>query len=173
VQEPPETEALRSLRSDLTWMEVLEAGGSVRLEAQEWINKTSGRGDLVLIAEPAGGGARIERQFLVFLGTRSYAEALPELFPWADLHPDEDLLDEYDEDLWMEETGIWDSEDKCYIGNIETLEEWRAGRFPDSPLRPYTKVAGEVDMWRLRLRLNDLGRGVLALERHLSRERNA
>ena len=94
---------------------------------------------------------------------------LPELFPWADLHPDEQALDEHDEELWMDETGIWDSEDKQYIGNIETLDEWRASRFPDGRLRPYSNVADEVDLWRLSLELNDLGRGVLALERYLSK----
>jgi len=135
-----EAEALSRLRSDLTWMEVLEAGGAVHLEAREWINKSSGRGDLVLIAEPAEGAARIERQFVVFAGLRDYAEVLPELFPWAELHSDEEVLDEHDEELWMEETGIWDSEDKQYIGNTETLGEWRAGRFPAGRLRPYTNV---------------------------------
>ncbi len=71
-------------------MQVLEQGGSVVLEADEWINKTSGRGDLRLIAHPAGDGDAIEGQFTVFFGLRPYAEALPEFFPWADLHLDED-----------------------------------------------------------------------------------
>lgn len=167
-QESPETEALSRLRSDLTWMEVLDAGWSVHLEAREWINKTSGRGDLALIAERPGSGVRVERQFMVFLGLRPYAEALPELLPWADLHLDEAILDELDDDLWMEETGMWDSEDKRYIGNTESLAEWRAHRFPDNGLRPHANSAGEVDHWRLSLALNDLGRGILALERYLS-----
>jgi hypothetical protein len=140
----------------------------VRLEASEWINKTSGRGDLLLIAEPPDGGEPIERQFMVFLGLHPYDEALPELFPWVDLHPDERLLDHHDEELWMEETGMWDDEDKRYIGNTDTLAEWRANRFPKGGLRPYANSAGEVDDWRLSFNLNDLGRGVLALERYLS-----
>lgn len=167
-QESPEAEALSHLRSDMTWMEVLDAGGSVHLEAREWINKTSGRGELLLVAEPADDGERVKRHFVVFLGLCPYAEALPDLFPWADLHVDQATLDENEEGLWMEETGIWGSEDRQYIGNTETFAEWRAARFPDDGLRPYAEQMGEVELWRLSLELNDLGRGVLALERHLS-----
>jgi hypothetical protein len=160
--------ALSRLRADLTWMQVLDEGGSVGLEADEWVNKTSGRGDLRLIARPAGDGDAIEGQFTVFLGLREYAEALPELFPWADLHLDEDAAEEADHDQWMAETGIWDSEEKAIIGNSEDFAEWRASRFPTSELRPYSDWAGEVAHWRLILTLNDLGRAVLALERHLT-----
>jgi hypothetical protein len=160
--------ALSRLRADLTWMQVLEQGGSVVLEADEWINKTSGRGDLRLIAQPAGGGDAIEGQFSVFLGLSPYADALPLLFPWADLHLDENAIDDADENLWMAETGIWDSEEKRIIGNSEDFAEWRASRFPTGELRPYSDFAGEVAHWKLVLTLNDLGRGVLALERYLA-----
>lgn len=161
--------ALNRLRADLTWMEVLEQGGTVALEAEEWINKVSGAGQLRLIVEPAQGGETIERTFVVFLGLRPYSEALPELFPWADVHADEDALREADEAEWMEETGIWDSEEKRYVGNSESISEWRVGRHPAGDLRPYGESAGEVAHWRLLLELNDLGRGVVALERFARR----
>lgn len=164
---PPEADELDRLRADLTWMEVLDAGGSVYLEAREWMHKSSGRGDLLLIAEPTDGGERIERQFVVFVGLQPYEDALPELFPWADFHTDEETLEQADEELWTDETGIWDSEDRRYIGHTEDFDEWRAARFPEKEgLRPYGEEAGEVLLWRLALRLNDLGRGVLALERY-------
>jgi hypothetical protein len=150
-------------------MEVLEQGGSVVLEADEWINKTSGRGDLRLIAEPAGGGEKVEGRYLVFLGLRDYSEALPALFPWADLRADEDALTEGDRQEWMEETGIWDSEEGAYVSNSEDFYAWRAGRYPGSELRPYGESVGEVAHWRLEFGLNALGRAVLALERFLTR----
>lgn len=163
----PEAEVLARLRADLTWMQVLESGGSVFLEAQEWINKTSGRGDLLLIAEPRDG-RRVERSFTVFLGLLPYEEALPLLFPWAELEADEDALYAHDHDEWMDETGIWDSEEKRYIGNVETFADWRRDRYPDDTIRPCGEEAGEVALWRLSLTLNDLGRGILALEHLLS-----
>jgi hypothetical protein len=148
-------------------MQVLDAGGSVSLEAREWVNKTSGRGDLLVIAEPLDG-PRVERAFIVFLGLRPYEEALPQLFPWASLEADEETLDYHDYDEWMDETGIWDSEEKRYVGNSESFDKWRRGRYPDDTIRPYGEQAGELALWRLSLTLNDLGRGILALERLLS-----
>jgi hypothetical protein len=68
----------------------------------------------------------------------------------------------------MTETGIWDSEEKRYIGNTEDFDEWRVGRYEPGELRPHSQSGGEVDHWRLTLTLNELGRAVLALERHLS-----
>jgi hypothetical protein len=161
--------ALSQLRADLTWMQVLEQEGSVVVEADEWINKTSGRGDFRLVAKPADGAEVIEGNFIVFLGRQPYAQALRELFPWADLYVDERAIDEHDEDEWMQETGIWDSEDKRYIGNAEDFNEWRASRYPSGKLRPYAESAGEVAHWRVLLQLNELGRATLALERYLAR----
>ena len=149
-------------------MQVLEQGGSVVLEAEEWMNETSGRGDLRLIGHPADGGDAVEGRFTVFLGSRSYIQALPELFPWADLRLDEVTMDDSDEDRWMEETAIWDTEKKRYGGNTQTFDEWLAIRYPSGELRPHSESAGEFAHWRLRLDLNELGRGVLALERYLS-----
>lgn len=160
--------ALNRLRSDLSWMEILDAGGSVTLVAEEWINKTSGRGRLALAAEPAGGGERVERQSIVFLGLRDYADALPGLFPWADLHVDEDAADDAEYDVWMEETGIWDSAEGAYIGNYESFSDWRGDRYPAEELRPVGESAGEVAHWRLVLTLNALGRGVVALEKYVN-----
>jgi len=160
--------ALARLRADLTWMELIDQGGSVVLEADEWINKSSGRGDLRLIATPADGEEAVERSFMIFAGSRPYEEALPAALPWARLSLDEEILDDLDDDEYMEETGIWDSEEKRYIGNFEDIEEWRKSRYGDAQLRPYSESAGEVAHWRLSLALNDLGRGVLALERYVS-----
>ena len=70
------------------------------------------------------------------LGLRPYEDALPELFPWAELHLDQDAIDDADEDEWMAETGIWDSEEKRYIGNSEDFDEWHASHYPTDELRP-------------------------------------
>lgn len=143
--EPDEAiSTINRLRADLSWMEILDQGGSVVLEADEWINKTSGRGDLRLIAELADGGDRLKRQFLVFLGLAPYDEALPRLFPWANLDMDEHAL------------------------NFLADPDWLGGTSNRGRLRPYAESGGEIERWRLNLELNDLGRGVLALERFMS-----
>ena len=72
----------------------------MHLEAQEWINKGSGRGELRLIAQPADGSGPIAWQIKVLLGSVPYEQALPELFPWAERRNDKDALDQHDEDEW-------------------------------------------------------------------------
>jgi hypothetical protein len=157
---------LNRLRSERTWMQLLREGGSVYIEAEEWVNKSSGRGTLRVIGTHAGGGEPVVREWLIFAGLLPYSEVLPALFPWGDLEIDEYTYEEWDEEEWTSETGIWDSEDKQYIGHSEEFEEWRQSRFGDR-LRPYRNAMGEVDYWRLRVRLNALGESFLVVDKHL------
>jgi Domain of unknown function (DUF4365) len=158
--------AVRRLRADMTWMRHLSRGGRLLLEAEEWVNKTSGRGDVRLVAEAPSGEVEKTAQWFVFAPWQSYDTVLPELFPWATLSVDEATYDAADEDAWTLECGIWDSEDKEYIGHTTTFAEWRAGRVSDV-LRPYEEN-GEIAYWRLELDLNDLGRAFLTVDDHLS-----
>jgi hypothetical protein len=157
--------AVRRLRAVLTWMRHLASGGRVLLEAEEWVNKTSGRGEVRLIAEAPSGEVERTVEWLVFAPWRSYETVLPELFPWASLSVDESTYDAADEDAWTAECGIWDSEDKRYIGHTMTFAEWRATQ-PDG-LRPYNED-GEIAYWRLELELNDLGRAFVTVDEYLS-----
>jgi hypothetical protein len=157
---------LNRLRSERTWMQLLRDGGTVYLLAEEWVNKTSGRGTIRLIGTPTDGGASVERERLIFAGLQPYSQVLPALFPWGDLEIDEETYQPWEEDQWTEEVGIYDSEEGGYIGWVEGFEEWRASRFGDQ-LRPYRNEAGEVDYWRLRLRLNELGLSFLRVDEYL------
>ncbi len=159
---------LGRLRADLTWMQVLDQGGSVVLEADEWVNKTSGQRRPSPHREPRRRRRADRGPVHRLLRPAPLCGSAARLFPWADLHLDENAIDDADEDLWMTETGIWDSEEDRYIGNSEDFAEWRASRFPPGELRPYSGWLDEVAHWRLTLTLNDLGRGVLALERYLA-----
>jgi uncharacterized protein DUF4365 len=158
--------ALNRLRSERTWMQLLRDGGSVFVAAKEWVNKTSGRGTIKLIGTPPEGGEPVVRERMIFAGLRPYADVLPELFPWGELEIDEDTYLEWDEELWTEEVGVYDSEEGRIIGHVEDFQDWRANRFGES-LRPYRQEAGEVDHWRLRVELNELGRSFLHVDEYL------
>lgn len=166
------TRRLNALRADLSWMNVLDNGGTVVLNVAEWINKTSGRGEVELVGLPAGATDGIVRSRAVFFGLAPYEQVLPGLFPWADLEVDEELYDQYDEELWQLEEGSWDREEGRVIVYGESFEAWRRGRGLVG-LRPYTDEQGEVAHWRLTLRLNELGSSFLSLDAYLSnRERD-
>lgn len=166
-QEPAALElALRERRAeaDIVWMELLASGSRLFLEAEEWVNKTSGRGSLRLVVED-GRGERTEREWpWVFLPGASYAEELPKLFPWADLEVDKDRFRDEMYPEFLNECGVWDSEDGEYVV-IEDFDEWVEQRLAPG-LQPYAELAnGEVALWRLELKLNELGRETLERER--------
>jgi hypothetical protein len=161
--------ALRRLRSDRTWMTHLARGGRVLLEAEEWVNKTSGRGEVRLVAESASGEPERDVSWMIFAPFRSYEEVLPQLFPWADLSLDESVYEDADEAAWDLDCGIWDSEDQRYV-HTQTFSEWCARRDArsDTDLRPYEED-GEIARWKLELSLNSLGEGFLTVDDYLSK----
>jgi hypothetical protein len=138
--------ALNAFRADRSWMMLLRQGGTVYLEVDEWVNKSSGRGELRLIVTRADGGEELSRERTFYFGLADYADVLPRLFPWAELSVDEDVYGLHDEDEWPAEHGAH-----------------------ESGLRPYESAGGgEVERWRLELVLGPLGDAFLALDEHLS-----
>lgn len=159
---------LNALRADRSWMTLLQEGGAVWLDVEEWVNKTSGRGAISLLSEPARDGGRLERSRDVYLGLLGYEQALPLLFPWAHLAVDEDLYTEHEEQLWELEEGHYDSEEGRTVMLGSPFEEWRELRGLNG-IRAYQIEADELARWHLTLSLNELGRSFLALDEHLGR----
>jgi hypothetical protein len=162
---PDEQRRLASLALAKPWMELLKAGTPLFLKAEEWINKSSGRGSLTLFTpDDEGQEKTIEDWPFVMFPGQQYAELLPVLFPWADLSVDEDIYDEYDEQAYDEECGIWDSEDGRYIMYTDDYSDWQRGM---ASIRPYTVASGEVALFQLQLTLNEIGSAYLSLEKYL------
>ena len=74
------------------WMLHINKKGSLILEVEEWINKSSGRGTFRLKSECEKEGEKIlfEREILGF-GVRGYESVIQELFPWANIEIDKDF----------------------------------------------------------------------------------
>lgn len=164
---PAEQRRLASLTLSKPWMELLKSGTRVFLKAEEWVNKSSGRGSLTLFTRDDNGKDEVIQDwpFVMFPG-QLYIHVLPTLFPWANLNIDTELYDQYDEELFDEQCGIWDSEDSQYILHTEDYEEWQSEM---ADVRPYTVSSGEVALFQLELTLNDIGNAFLALEPFLIR----
>lgn len=157
---------LNTLRAARTWMDLLAAGGRVVVEAQEWINKSSGRGDITVRGLRASGKQVAARQWSILVGHLGYETALPMLFPWADLEVDEEAYDDAEESQWELEEGVYDKEEGRYIVYGESFEDWRASRGLVG-LRSHSED-GEVAYWTVCLTLNDIGRAFIALDDYLS-----
>jgi hypothetical protein len=133
----------------------------------EWVNKTSGRGDLRLIVQD--DESEEEDHVLVwplmFLGSLSFEQAVRDFFPWADVDVDEELYDEAETERWIEDNGFYDSEDGVWMYDHTHLAEHMEARREyshHSEIGPYDDD-GEVAKYRLELTLNAVGRGFLAV----------
>lgn len=160
---------IRELRLALPWMNLLQDGRRILLEADEWVNKTSGRGDIQIVSVD---DANEDRQELggwsIMVGLRPYEEMLPRLVPWADVMLHEETYDESDYEAWEAECVYYDREGDRIV--TESYDDWFTSRIGDVGLRPYANDAGEVDRWRLELQLNALGEGFLAVDQYANGE---
>jgi hypothetical protein len=148
------------------WMQILKSGRSLILEAEEWVNKSSGRGRLTLKSINDSGDEEIAMDwpFVMFPG-QIYSELIPQLFPWATMAVDDDYYHEFEETQWNQEFGIWDNEDGRYISHLISFDEFQA-ELPQ--IRPYEVASNEVACFRLELTLNEIGKAFLVLDKYLS-----
>ena len=116
------------------------------VEVGEWINKSSGRGEfLIMTVDKNGRSKKLYEKTIWGFGVRPYEEVLPEVFPWADLVIDEDYYKIHG--------------DPKYI-------EFRKKQNPF--FYPYCNAACEVDWYRFRPVLNEIGEAFLTMDRFLN-----
>lgn len=150
---------MRQLRLARPWMDMLASGSRLVLEFEEWINKSSGRGSMAIgVDNDDGRDPEILAAWHFFPGPLNYAESVPTFFAWADVSLHEETYDEADWELYDTETRIWGEDDF----HSETFADWKAGLRPG--LRPYSNASGEVDLYRLELTLNALGKAFLTVD---------
>jgi Domain of unknown function (DUF4365) len=154
---------LRELLLAKPWMALLESGKRLVVDIEEWINKHSGRGSISVGVDNEDGGAIEELSVWgVFRGSASYAELLPQLFAWADVHVHEATYEDAEYDQYLADCTYVDREGDRIV--TENLEGWQMRR-SIRELRPYVREGDEVDRWRLELTLNELGKAFLLVDR--------
>jgi hypothetical protein len=131
---------VRELGLLLPWMQRIAQGQPLILKAEEWINKTWGKGNLEILAIAQDGSKHQLGKWGAALGSEPYETALPALFAWTDLAMDPDVE--------------W-----------ETDEEFTSYPY-DEALHPYRNGGGEVDYRSVELHLNEVGRAFLLLDEH-------
>lgn len=148
------------------WMLETKKRGEIILEVEEWINKTSGRGVFTLKAEEDDGTEQVFfKQHWLGFGCKKYELVIQELFPWADIEIDEDFYEEnMDEDCY-DKKDITDRQIATMLG----IKGDELLKYSDTPpkLYPYRNGAGEVDFYRLKLSLNQIGESFLQIDHFL------
>lgn len=161
---------VRGLRLALPWMALLRSGRRILLEADEWINKTSGRGDIVIVSvdEESQDRQQLGHWAIVAPG-KLYEDVLPELVPWADVVEHKESRELGDSGAWENEHLFYDNEGDAII--TEAFNDWKDRRTSEG-LRPHSSSAGEVDHWRLELKLNSLGNAFFLVDEFASSKKH-
>ncbi|MYV97576.1 DUF4365 domain-containing protein [Streptomyces sp. SID3343] len=154
---------IRELQLAKPWMELLAGGKRLVVEMEEWVNKSSGRGDISLGVDTEDG-KELEKlaSWGVFLGFAGYAEVVPKLFAWADAHVHPETYDGTEYLQYRADCCIWADEYEPFAE--VPFEEWKRG-LDTERIRPYRNGGGEVDFYRLELTLNELGKAFLVVDR--------
>lgn len=153
---------IRELRLARSWMRLLANGNRLVIEIEEWINKLSGRGSIVLGIDYEDGNppAPLANWTVMVRGPR-WDEQLSDLVPWAHVGLHDETYEEAEFDLYEEECVRDIGEGDRIV--IENFDDWRR-RKQAAGLRPYTVDCDEVARWRLELTLNDLGRAFMLVD---------
>ena len=150
------------LLSQKKFMQIIQAGGEIKLHSTEWINKSSGRGDTELIVDD---GKSIEKYLYPYwFPFTPYTEVFPRLFPWANFSADEDFFEENDRFFWKEYNCYYDNEEDEWLVVGDSFEEFR------KKLNPMRSInhSGEVAEYMMKLSLNELGKSFLNVDTFVS-----
>lgn len=151
------------LLSQKNFMKIIQDGGTVKLHSEEWVNKSSGRGDTEIIVDD---GKEVQKySYPYWFPFTPYTEVFPRLFPWAKFKADEEFFEEDDIALWRDLHCWYDKESGDWLVVGDSFEEFRATL---DPVR-YIDRAGEVAEYMMVLSLNELGRSFLQVDEFVSK----
>lgn len=160
-----QTRKYNILQESLVLMENIQRGNKVCIEFQDWINKSlSIRALNINIYSDDKLIESVEWPFDVF--PNDIEKGLKKMFPWAIFENDFSEDDEDDELKYeyMNELGL---REEAYI-DWDDYMKWKDHRLSYiGNLRPYKNVANEVDFYRIRVDLNELGKSFLRLNEYL------
>lgn len=157
----PRDQALRELSIHESLMRTIAAGNKVSVELEDWVNKSLGRTSVELFVDDEPANETPEGLAWQFWYTGyDIKEVAEKLFPWASVRVDEDFYDEHDEFKPTERDLLLMAmdEDNGIPPREADAEE----------VRPYMNAAGEIDVYRLELRLNEVGESWLVIADYLA-----
>jgi hypothetical protein len=154
----PKQQKLRRLALDEPLMKHIAGRGKVVLEMEDWINKSLGRSPVNIYVIDKDGTPRLSRAYGVMYTGYKVEQVAQRLFPWARIQIDEEFYEERKpEEDWRDALSRAADEDNGIVYRNLTAED----------IRPYDNAAGEVEYYRLELRLNKIGKAYLALNSYL------
>ena len=153
---------LKRLLLDLEWMNLIASGESVYAEFEDWVNKSLSRTSIRIFCESETGYKELIIPQHYWAG-HTELDILGKLVPWADYEMDEEGYKEgirggYEAECYMG----YDKEDNMAYYTT-SFDDWYE---PPEGIVPVVHD-GEVDIYRVSLKLNKLGKSFLEIAAYL------
>jgi hypothetical protein len=152
---------MMKLLLDYQWIKMIREGEVVYAEFENWINKSLTRTSIKIYCDSKNG----YKEFCIpryYTPEYSLFDAIPKFIPWADFEMDIDGYREHMEGQYEIECSRYDKEDDTtyYIESFEDYYEEPKGVVP-------IEEGLEIDLYRVVLKLNDLGKAFLVIAKYL------
>jgi len=164
---------LKRLLLDLEWMNLVASGECVYAEFEDWVNKSLSRTPVKIFCDSTTGYKELVIPQHYWPGHSSF-DILSEFIPWADVEMDEDAYKENLQRQYGEECyGGYNREDGM-IYYTESYDDWYKRGHELEPTNRIVPVSqnGEVNTYRVILKLNNLGESFLKVADYLYEERS-
>lgn len=159
TQPEPYVRRLNRLRIDRRWMDLLQQGAEVRVQFEDWVNKSLPRYKITISAED-----EVETWPTLYAPGVGLVEMLNHFFPWADFEVNHEAHRDGAEEDWMTQCYSWRDSETGEVFYSTSFEEWYTR---PTGLVPVSEN-GETASYDLLLSLNDFGLSFLALDDYLS-----
>ncbi|VWB82629.1 hypothetical protein BLA23254_03899 [Burkholderia lata] len=152
----PSQQRMRKLAIDEPLMRHIQRGGKVSVELEDWINKGLSRSNVEVFVHDKDGHETLAHKWLFYHTGRDMKLLAERIFPWSVASLDEEFYEENEE--------FYDGYDAGWGMN----REYGCGSSTPDPdvILPYTNDSGEVDRYRLKLKLSKLGRAYLLVSNY-------
>jgi hypothetical protein len=159
TQPEPYIRKLNRLRIDRRWIEMVGDGYEVRVQFDDWINKSLPRFQLTISCE-----GESQEWPMVYGRGMTIEVLLDHYLPWADLSLDHEAHRQAAEEVWMGQCYLCRDSDTGKVLYTMPFDEWYQS--PPEEIVPVSSD-GETESYCLLLKLNDLGAAFLAVDDYL------
>ena len=159
TQPEPYIRRLNRLRVDRRWISRLAEGDEVRIEFDDWVNKSLPRYQITI---SSGQGKEVwPTLYAPGVGIDAMLE---HFFPWADFSVDEDAHVEGAEEQWENECVLWRDPETGQKGYSKSFSQWYES---PSGIKPIARD-GETESYSLILTLNEFGNAFVQMDDFLA-----
>lgn len=159
TQPEPYLRRLNRLRIDRYWMNLIEEGHEVRVQFDDWINKSLPRYQVTISSEDEK-----ETWPMLYAPGVGVEAMLQHFFPWTNFSLDYDAHEEGAREDWMSECYSWRDDETGEVYYSTPFEEYYN---PQEGIVPVSDN-GEIASYSLILSLNDFGRAFLLIDDYLA-----